>query len=68
VDWKVLASLLLLGLVPWADLADRQQRQAEVADLGEQAVQGRLVDDGPSDQGLAGLSLLTSRPSNQADQ
>jgi hypothetical protein len=54
VEWKVLASLLLLGVVFWADLLDRQQRQAEVTDLGEQAMQGRLVDDGPSDQGLAG--------------
>jgi hypothetical protein len=52
--WKVLASLLLLGRLPWADPLDRQQRQAEVADLGEQAVQGRLVDDRPGDQGLAG--------------
>jgi MalT-like TPR region len=33
----------------------RQQLQAQVADLGEQAVQGRLVDDGPGDPGLAGL-------------
>ena len=54
VEWKVLASLLLLGLVSWTEPLDRQQRQAEVANLGEQAVQGRLVGDRPGDQGLAG--------------
>jgi hypothetical protein len=55
VAWEVLASLLLPGLVLWADPLDREQRQTEVADLGEQAVQGRLVGDRPGDQGLAGL-------------
>ena len=54
VEWKVLASLLLLGLVSWTEPLDRQQRQAEVANLGEQAMQGRLVGDRPGDQGLAG--------------
>ena len=51
-----------------AELADREQRQTQVADLGEQAVQGRLISDRAGDQGLAGLSLDTARPSNQADQ
>jgi hypothetical protein len=55
VGWEVLASRFLLRLRPGTDPLDRQQRQPEVADLGEQAVQGRLVDDRPSDQGLAGL-------------
>jgi hypothetical protein len=33
-------------------------------------MQGRLVDDRPGDQGLAGrgASLVTWRPSNQPDQ
>src|SRR5215217_6326719 len=33
--------------------AHLQQRQAEIADLGEQAVQGRLVGERPNDGGLA---------------
>src|SRR5215217_7809421 len=37
------------------DAADRDQRQGQVADLGEQAVEGRLVADRPGDGGLAGL-------------
>jgi hypothetical protein len=37
------------------DLADREQRQAQVTDLGQQSVQGRLVDDRADDDGLAEL-------------
>jgi hypothetical protein len=55
-------------LLSWADLLDRQQGQAEVADLGQQAVQGRLVGDRPGDQVWPGASLVTGRPSNQPDQ
>jgi len=43
------------------------QLQAQVADLGEQAVQGRLVGDRPGDGGLAAVVAIR-RPSNQADQ
>jgi hypothetical protein len=39
-----------------------------VADLGEQAVQGRQAGDRPGEHGLAGLCLVTVRPSNQAEQ
>jgi hypothetical protein len=46
----------------------REQGQAQVADLGQQAVQGRLVGDRPGDDGLPAWSLLSCRPSNQADQ
>jgi hypothetical protein len=35
------------------DAAHGDQRQVEVSDLGEQAVQGRLVGDRPGDGGLA---------------
>jgi len=37
------------------DAANRLEGKAQVADLGEQAVQGRLIDDGPGDPGQAGL-------------
>src|SRR5215207_4095965 len=43
---------LLSGSVG-VDLADREQRQAQVADLGEQAVEGRLVSDRAGDGGHA---------------
>ena len=32
-----------------------EQRKTEIADLDQQAVQGRLVDDWPGDGGLADL-------------
>src|ERR671917_736422 len=38
-----------------AKVADGEQRQAEVADLGQEAVQGRLVGDRPGDHRLARL-------------
>jgi len=37
------------------EAAYRELRQAQVADLGEQAVQGRLVGDRPGDDGLAAV-------------
>src|SRR5215218_4544933 len=40
--------------------AHLQQLQTQVADLGEQAVQGRLVDDGAGDGGLA--SFVAGHP------
>ena len=64
----MLASLLLLRLLFWVDPVDRQQRQTEVADLGEQAMQGRLVDDRPSDQGLAGRITADLEVVEQPDQ
>ena len=64
----MLASLLLLRLLFWVDPVDRQQRQTEVADLGEQAVQGRLVDDRAVEEGGAvGLGVRVM-PSNRAAQ
>jgi hypothetical protein len=45
-----------------------EQRQAQVADLGEQAVQGCLVGARPAMVVWPVWSLLTRRPSNQADQ
>jgi hypothetical protein len=42
------------GSVVRINAAHLQQLQAQVADLGEQAVQGRLVSDRPGDGGLAG--------------
>jgi hypothetical protein len=37
------------------ELADREQRQAQVTDLGQEAVQRRLVGDRTDDDGLAEL-------------
>src|SRR5215218_1127027 len=51
-----------MGLSVWADAADREQLQAQVADLGEQAVQGRLVGDQSGDGGLAGLVAADLQP------
>jgi hypothetical protein len=48
--------------------AHRDQRQAEVADPGEQAVERGLVDDRPAMVVWPCSSLVTRRPSNQADQ
>src|SRR6266540_2676550 len=50
------ASLSPFGSLP-VQAADRDQWQAKVADLGEQAVQGRLVGDRPGEHGhAAGLA------------
>ena len=62
-DGPCIASLRYLVRV---EVADREQRQAEVADLGQQAVQRRLVDDSRRDRyGLAGLVLV---PAIQVDK
>src|SRR4030095_4883776 len=44
-----------VGLLVRVELADQQQRQAPVADRGEQAAQGRLVGDRPDKDGLAAV-------------
>jgi hypothetical protein len=43
------------------EAADEEQGQAQVADLGEQAVQGRLVGDRPGDQGGRVVGLAGHR-------
>jgi hypothetical protein len=51
-----------------SDAAHREQGQAEVADLGQQAVEGRLVDDRPGDGGGPGVGVAADvQASNQAD-
>jgi|Tabmets5t2r1_1033131.scaffolds.fasta_scaffold26821_3 hypothetical protein len=54
LGWEVIASLPPGRLVVGVDAAHRDQGQTQVADLGEQAVQGRLVADRAGDGGLAG--------------
>jgi hypothetical protein len=44
-----------MSLSLWVDAAHCEQRQAKVTDLGEEAVQHRLIDDQPGDPGLAAL-------------
>jgi hypothetical protein len=56
-----------MGLSAWVEAADRQQLQAQVAELGQQAVQGRWSATGPVMVVWPDASV-TSRPSNQADQ
>jgi hypothetical protein len=55
LGWEAVASLPPCRLTVWVGAADQEQGQAQVADLGQQAVQGRRVDDRPGDDGLAGL-------------
>jgi hypothetical protein len=55
LGWEAAASLPPCRLTVWVQSADREEGQAQVADLGEQAVQGRLVGDRPGDGGLAAL-------------
>ena len=49
------------------DPAHLRQLKAQVADLAEQAVQGRLVRAGPEMTVWSMSSLATCNPSNQAD-
>jgi hypothetical protein len=62
----------LLRLVGF-DLSDREQRQAEVAHSGEQAMQGCLIDDRAMDEGGAvavageGQPVKPGRPSGGRD-
>jgi hypothetical protein len=54
---------------PWrVGAAHREQGQAEVADPGEQAMQRVLVGDPPAMMVRPAASLVSCRPSNQADQ
>ena len=48
------------------EVADRDQRQAQVANLVEQAVQGCLLDDGPGDPDLALIDLFNLAPAQAA--
>ena len=48
------------------DADDRDQRQADVAHLLEQAMQRRLVGDGAMDDVVPSLSRVRLSPSNQA--
>ena len=50
------------------DLGERDQGDADVAQLLEQAVQRGLVDHGPADDGGAVVLVVMLSPSNQADQ
>ena len=47
-------------------LGEREQRQTEVAQLGEQAVKGGLVDDGTFGTVVPSLWVVMVIPSNQA--
>src|SRR4051794_24629375 len=48
------------------DLGDRDQRQTDVADSSQQAVQSGLVDDGAGDEGSA-VALLDEGESFELD-
>src|SRR5919112_1705952 len=51
--WSLLGRAPAPSPVAGVDGADRQELQAEVADLGQQTVEGRLVDDRAGDRGRA---------------
>src|SRR5215211_2918244 len=53
--WSLLGRAPVPSPVAGLDGADRQELQAEVADLGQQAVEGRLVDHRSGERGLARL-------------
>src|SRR5919112_6679005 len=53
--WSLLGRAPVPSPVAGVDGADRQELQAEVADLGQQAVEGRLVGDRSGDGGRTRL-------------